>query len=100
MDSDQQTLYNAPCGLAAGVSAPHVSGNFNAETLNTVLAPQVDWDKWVDEDEEDEAAPNKDFDMSDLQNFSNLGGGSFGAGLGGGMSGIGNVEVPSPLLNN
>ncbi|CAL5219392.1 g1216 [Coccomyxa viridis] len=53
----------------------------------------VDWDKWVDEDEEDEAAPNKDFDMSDLQNFSNLGGGSFGAGLGGGMSGIGNVEA-------
>lgn len=63
--------------------------------LNTVLASQVDWDKWVDEDEEDEAAPNKDFDMSDLQNFSNLGGGSFGAGLGGGMSGIGNVEVLS-----
>ena len=68
------------------------------QRLIVVLASQVDWDKWVDEDEEDEAAPNKDFDMSDLQNFSNLGGGSFGAGLGGGMSGIGNVEVPSPTL--
>ena len=54
---------------------------------------QVDWDKWVDEDEQDEADPKKDFDMSDLQNFSNFGGGDFGAGLGGGMSGIGNVEV-------
>ena len=50
----------------------------------------------MDEDEEDEAPdPKKDFDMSDLQNFSNFGGGDFGAGLGGGMSGIGNVEVPS-----
>lgn len=55
---------------------------------------QVDWDKWVDEDEEDDAAPAKnDFDMGDLQNFSNFGGGDFGAGLGGGLSGIGNVEV-------
>ena len=52
----------------------------------------------MDEDEEDEAGPNKDFDMSDLQNFSNLGGGGFGAGLGGGMSGIGNVEVPASSL--
>lgn len=35
---------------------------------------QVDWDKWVDEDEEDEAA-DKDmgFDMSQFQNFSNFG---------------------------
>ncbi len=64
-----------------------------------MLVLQVDWDKWVDEDEEDEAGPNKDFDMSDLQNFSNLGGGDFGAGLGGGMSGIGNVEVPLPHLD-
>lgn len=60
------------------------------------MQTQVDWDKWVDEDEEDEAPdPKKDFDMSDLQNFSNFGGGDFGAGLGGGMSGIGNVEVLS-----
>ena len=47
----------------------------------------------VDEDEQDEADPKKDFDLGDLQNFSNFGGGDFGAGLGGGMSGIGNVEV-------
>lgn len=53
----------------------------------------MDWDKWVDEDEQDEADPKKDFDLGDLQNFSNFGGGDFGAGLGGGMSGIGNVEV-------
>ncbi|CAK0742899.1 hypothetical protein CVIRNUC_001428 [Coccomyxa viridis] len=53
----------------------------------------VDWDKWVDEDEQDEADPKKDFDLGDLQNFSNFGGGDFGAGLGGGMSGIGNVEA-------
>ena len=54
---------------------------------------QVDWDKWVDEDEEDGAGPGKDFDMSELQNLSNFGGGNFGGGLGGGLSGIGNVEV-------
>lgn len=46
---------------------------------------KVDWDKWVDEDEEDEAA-DKDmgFDMSQFQNFSNFGdmggmSGDFGA---------------------
>ena len=58
---------------------------------------QVDWDKWVDEDEQDEADPKKDFDLGDLQNFSNFGGGDFGAGLGGGMSGIGNVEVHTAI---
>ena len=62
----------------------------------------MDWDKWVDEDEQDEADPKKDFDLGDLQNFSNFGGGDFGAGLGGGMSGIGNVEVQPahPLVHD
>ena len=66
------------------------------------MSAQVDWDKWVDEDEQDEADPKKDFDLGDLQNFSNFGGGDFGAGLGGGMSGIGNVEVHTahPLVHD
>lgn len=47
----------------------------------------MDWDKWVDEDEEDEAA-DKDmgFDLSQLQNLQNFGamGGMEGmAGMGG-----------------
>lgn len=47
--------------------------------------PQVDWDKWVDEDEEEEAAdPMGGFDLSALQNFQN-----FGAGGMGGMGGMG-----------
>ncbi len=36
---------------------------------------QVDWDKWVDEDEEDEVE-TQDFDISNLQNLSKLGGGA------------------------
>ena len=57
-------------------------------------AVQVDWDKWVDEDEEEEGAPGKaDFDLSDLQNMQNFGGGAFGGGLGGGFEGMGNVEA-------
>jgi len=37
---------------------------------------QVDWDKWVDEDEEEGAAdPTSQFDFSDLSGFSNGGGG-------------------------
>ena len=48
---------------------------------------QVDWDKWVDEDEEDEAAdPMGGFDLSALNNFSNFGGGAGMGGFGGDMS--------------
>lgn len=57
------------------------------------VCSQVDWNKWVDEDEEEEGGKKDDFDLSDLQNFQNFGGGAFGGGLGGGLSGIGNVEA-------
>lgn len=56
---------------------------------------QVDWDKWVDEDEEDEVA-EKDmgFDLSQLQNFSNFADMGGMGGMGGmpGMPGAGGQE--------
>ena len=48
---------------------------------------QVDWDKWVDEDEEEEGNPAADagFDLSAFQNFGGMGGGMGGmGGMGGG----------------
>ncbi|PSC67277.1 HSP20-like chaperone [Micractinium conductrix] len=65
---------------------------------------KVDWDKWVDEDEEEEGNPAADagFDLSAFQNFGGMGGGMGGmggmggggmadlmAGMGGGMGGFG-----------
>ncbi|KAL4423659.1 hypothetical protein ABPG75_000960 [Micractinium tetrahymenae] len=49
---------------------------------------KVDWDKWVDEDEEDEAQdPMGGFDLSALQNFQNFGaGGMGGMDMGGELS--------------
>ena len=46
---------------------------------------KVDWNKWVDEDEEEDKPD--DFDMSQLQNLQQFGGD--GAG---GMPGLGNVN--------
>ena len=49
---------------------------------------QVDWDKWVDEDDEDEAAAGgmpPGFDMSQMQSMM---GGMGGMGGGGGMGGL------------
>ncbi|EFN52096.1 hypothetical protein CHLNCDRAFT_139383 [Chlorella variabilis] len=48
-------------------------------------APNVDWDKWVDEDEEEEEGADKmgGLDLSALQNFQNMGGGM--GGMGGGF---------------
>uniref|UniRef100_A0A061RCP2 Hsp20-like chaperone n=1 Tax=Tetraselmis sp. GSL018 TaxID=582737 RepID=A0A061RCP2_9CHLO len=39
---------------------------------------KVDWNKWVDEDEEDEADKDGGFDLSAMQNFANFGGGDMG----------------------
>ena len=48
----------------------------------------------MDEDDEEEGVPGKsDFDLSDLQNMQNFGGGAFGGGMGGGFEGMGNVEA-------
>lgn len=59
----------------------------------TVIAMQVDWNKWVDEDEEEEGGGKEDFDLSALQNLQNFGGGAFGGNMGGGLSGMGNLEA-------
>jgi hypothetical protein len=42
----------------------------------------VDWDKWVDEDDEEEGAadPTSQFDLSNLSDFSNFEEGGAGAG--------------------
>lgn len=52
----------------------------------TPLYLKVDWDKWVDEDEEDEKVGGDDFGGMD---FSGMGGGM--GGLGGGMGGLGGL---------
>ncbi|PRW61524.1 HSP20-like chaperone [Chlorella sorokiniana] len=46
---------------------------------------KVDWDKWVDEDEEEEGEDKMGgFDLSQLQNFANFGGGPGGMDFSGG----------------
>lgn len=52
--------------------------------MNTPWLAQADWDKWVDEDEEEDAGvdPESQFDLSSLSNFSNFQAGGAGAGAG------------------
>ena len=51
---------------------------------------QVDWNRWVDSDEEDEKEDDQDFDPSNMQDFGGMGGmpGMGGMGGRGGMEGL------------
>lgn len=52
---------------------------------------KVDWDRYVDEDEEEEAGG---FDMSAMQGGMGMGGGGMPPGMGGGMPGMGGGMPP------
>jgi hypothetical protein len=46
-------------------------------------AQQVDWNKWVDEDDDDAGSAKDDFDLGNLQNFTNFDVGAAADGQGG-----------------
>lgn len=57
---------------------------------------QIDWSKWVDEDEEDEAKPvGEDWDSNNMQGFGGAGGAGGFPGMGeGGFPGMGEGGFP------